>query len=54
MPLRTPSPNLLVILTDQQRFDALSAHGGPARTRHIDALAATGADLRQNYAQSPV
>ncbi len=51
---RTPSPNLLVILTDQQRFDSPSAHGGVARTPHTDALAATGADLRRHYAQSPV
>jgi arylsulfatase len=47
-------PNLLIVLTDQQRFDAMSAHGGAARTPHLDSLAAQGVDLRQHYAQSPV
>lgn len=54
MPSRTPPPNLLVIVTDQQRFDSFSAHGGPARTPHFDALAVEGVDLRKHYAQAPV
>lgn len=45
---------MLIVLTDQQRFDALSAHGGAARTPHLDSVASQGVDLRQHYAQSPV
>lgn len=41
-------------MTDQQRFDALSAHGGRLNTPNLDALAAGGVDLRCHYAQSPV
>src|SRR5690606_27408217 len=51
---RIAPPNLLIILTDQQRFDSLSAHGGTGRTPHFDALAAHGVNLRKHYAQSPV
>lgn len=49
-----PRPNLLWILTDQQRVDALSCHGGLPRTPHLDQLAARGADLQMHFAQSPV
>ena len=49
-----PPPNLLFILTDQQRVDALSCHGGWIKTPNLDRLAATGADLRGHFAQAPV
>lgn len=47
-------PNLLWIMTDQQRADALSCHDGAARTPALDGLAQLGVDLRAHYAQSPV
>ncbi|MBK1878518.1 sulfatase family protein [Pelagicoccus mobilis] len=54
MSCETRAPNLLFIMTDQQRFDALSCHNGVARTPNLDALAAQGADLRKHYSQAPV
>ncbi len=50
----TMRPNLLFIMTDQQRFDALSCHGGWIKTPHLDRLAAEGVDLRGHFAQAPV
>ena len=47
-------PNILFIMTDQQRFDAMSCHGGQAITPHLDRLAGMGADLQQFYTQTPV
>ncbi len=47
-------PNILFIMTDQQRFDAMSAHGGQARTPNLDRLGGEGADLRRFFTQSPV
>lgn len=41
-------------MTDQQRFDALSCHGGWIQTPHLDRLAAEGVDLRGHFAQAPV
>lgn len=48
------NPNLLFIMTDQQRFDALSGHGGWIKTPNLDGLAAAGVDLRGHFAQAPV
>ncbi|MCF3649119.1 sulfatase family protein [Synoicihabitans lomoniglobus] len=48
------SPNLLVIVTDQQRFDALSVHGGLAVTPNLDRLAGQSVDLRAHFSQCPV
>lgn len=42
------------MMTDQQRFDALSCHGGWIQTPNLDLLAAEGVDLLGHYAQSPV
>jgi arylsulfatase A-like enzyme len=47
-------PNILFLMTDQLRFDALSCHDGWIRTPNLDRLAAAGADLRGHYAQAPV
>ncbi|MFP4058758.1 MAG: sulfatase [Candidatus Brocadiia bacterium] len=48
-------PNVLVINTDQQRFDALGVNSqGFVRTPHLDGLAAQGANLRALYANNPV
>jgi arylsulfatase len=47
-------PNLLIITTDQQRFDTLAAAGNPhVRTPQLDALAARGVLFRRGYIQSP-
>lgn len=47
-------PNLLFIMTDQQRYDALGCHGGRAVTPNLDLLAASGVDLQGFFAQAPV
>ncbi len=48
-------PNVLVIYTDQQRWDTLSCQGQQAvQTPNMDALAAMGARLDQCYVQNPV
>ena len=48
-------PNILVIYTDQQRWDALSCNGQQAiQTPNIDAIAAMGARLNHCYVQNPV
>jgi arylsulfatase len=47
-------PNVLFIMTDQQRYDAMSCHGGAAQTPALDRLAAEGMDFHRFYAQSPV
>ncbi|MEO6243982.1 MAG: sulfatase-like hydrolase/transferase, partial [Opitutaceae bacterium] len=42
--------NLLVIMTDQQRWDAMSAAGNTVlKTPHLDALAAQGARFSRFY-----
>ena len=47
--------NVLLITTDQQRFDALGCNGGAfARTPNIDALAVTGLNYTQARNQSTV
>ncbi|MDX2111464.1 MAG: sulfatase-like hydrolase/transferase [Verrucomicrobiota bacterium] len=47
-------PNILFVMTDQQRYDALGCHGGPAVTPNLDRLAASGADLQAFFTQAPV
>jgi arylsulfatase A-like enzyme len=48
-------PNILLICTDQQRFDALQAAGNPEiDTPHLDQLAADGAMFENCYVQAPV
>ena len=48
------SPNVLLIMTDDQGWGDLSAHGNTAlNTPHLDALAASGASL-QRFFVSPV
>ena len=40
-------PNILFLLTDQQRFDSLGCNGAPiCRTPAVDEIAATGMRLR--------
>lgn len=48
-------PNLLFIMTDQQRFDALGANGNPiVQTPNMDALAKSGVNIRDYYTNCPV
>ncbi|MGD7705232.1 sulfatase family protein [Microlunatus sp. Y2014] len=48
-------PNVLLITTDQQRYDTLACHGNQqVATPHLDALAARGTDFRRGYIQNPV
>jgi arylsulfatase len=52
MPAR---PHILLITTDQQRFDALGLHGNPhLETPNLDALAAKGVDFARCYSTCPV
>ncbi|TQM10858.1 sulfatase family protein [Pseudonocardia kunmingensis] len=49
------TPNVLLICTDQQRFDALGASGNPhIATPNLDRLAAEGVLFENCYVQNPV
>lgn len=48
-------PNILLICTDQQRFDAVGAYGNPhIKTPNLDRLAAQGVVFENCYVQNPV
>jgi arylsulfatase len=48
-------PNVLMIMTDQQRFDCLGANGNPLiRTPNLDRLAAQSANFANAFVQAPV
>lgn len=48
-------PNILLLFTDQQRYDALGAMGNPhIRTPNLDELASRGALFSKTYCNSPV
>lgn len=48
-------PNILLILTDQQRGDCLGIEGHPVlQTPHLDHLAASGVRFRRAYSACPV
>jgi choline-sulfatase len=48
-------PNILFVMTDQQRFDTIAALGHPhVRTPHLDRLAARGVALTNAYTTCPV
>lgn len=48
-------PNLLLVLTDQQRWDTLKANGnGIAHTPVLDAFAAEGVNFDHAFVQSPL
>lgn len=48
-------PNILYIMTDQQRADSLGCYGNPwVKTPNLDALAARGALFNRYFIQSPV
>ena len=48
-------PNILILYTDQQRWDALGANGnGEIITPNLDALAARGVNFTRHFVQNPV
>lgn len=50
-----PTPNVLCIVTDQQRHDHLSCSGNPVlRTPHIDGIAARGVRFERAYVNCPL
>ena len=46
-------PNVLLIVTDQQRWDSLSCEGGFAPTANLDHIAAAGTRFRSAYSSTP-
>ena len=51
----TKQPNVLLITTDQQRVDAMSAVGNQwAKTPHMDSIAANGVYFRKSYCPYPL
>ncbi len=52
---RPGSPNILLIMTDQQRYDCVGVNGNPRiKTPHLDQLAAASANFSHCFVQSPV
>ena len=52
---KTRTPNIVFIICDQMRADAIGAAGNPnAKTPNIDHLAANGVLFRNNFANNPV
>ena len=50
-----PQANILLIMTDQQRFDALGCYGcGAVRTPNLDRLAQEGALFERCYVNNPI
>lgn len=48
-------PNILIIYTDQQRWDALRANGNPdIKTPNLDRLASEGVNFDHYFVQNPV
>lgn len=50
----SPSPDLLILHTDQWRWDALGCLGSPVRTPAVDRLVADGVHFDHAVVQSPV
>jgi arylsulfatase A-like enzyme len=52
--MSTSSPNLVLIMTDQHRYDCLGIHGHPhVMTPHLDHFAAQGIDCSRAYSDCP-
>jgi len=50
-----PQPNVIFIMTDQQRWDCVGANGnGVIKTPNLDRLAASGANFTHAFVASPV
>ena len=48
-------PNILILYTDQQRWDALGVNGNPdIQTPHLDTLARAGVNFDYHFVQNPV
>lgn len=48
-------PNIVILYTDQQRWDALGVNGNvEIKTPHIDALARDGVNFNHHFVQNPV
>lgn len=47
------TPNILLLMTDEQRFDHLGATNPSVKTPHLDALAANGVLFTRAYTASP-
>ena len=55
MPMPSPRPSIIVLNTDQQRYDTIAAAGNELRhTPNLDRLAARGVMLDRYYVQNPV
>lgn len=55
MSQHSSQPNILVLMTDQHRFDALSCRGHPhIKTPYLDALVERSVDFQATYTQAPV
>ncbi|MFO8079353.1 MAG: sulfatase-like hydrolase/transferase [Armatimonadota bacterium] len=55
MPAPSARPNIIILNTDQQRFDTIAAAGnGVMHTPNLDRLAESGALLERFYVQAPV
>lgn len=56
MPPTTKQPNILLVMTDQQRYDTLASHVNnfAARTPHMDALARRGVTFANSFCTSPI
>lgn len=50
----TKAPNILLLMTDQQRWDAMGCSGGWVRTPNLDRVAAEGVRFTNCVATSPV
>ena len=55
-PSASPRPNILLLLTDQQRFDTIRALGSSfaAKTPHLDALVRAGVTFENAFCTAPV
>ena len=49
-----PGPNILLVMTDQFRFDATGLNGGWAQTPVLDRLAAEGVNYTNCFTNSPI
>jgi arylsulfatase A-like enzyme len=53
--MTNPSPNILLITTDQQRFDTVGDSAPPSlRTPHVDQFAREGVTFANAYADCPL
>jgi choline-sulfatase len=50
---RDRPPNILLLMTDQQRWDALGCTGGWVETPHVDGIAERGVRFTNAYTNSP-